>query len=58
MDRLLWPAAMSAWTVACLARVRSANRCPVGHGDDAGDSDASCGSSCGAGDGRRQARCR
>jgi len=32
MDRLRWPAASSAWTVACLARVRSANRWPVGQG--------------------------
>lgn len=34
MDRLLWPAGQQARTLACLARVRSANRWPVGHGEE------------------------
>jgi hypothetical protein len=44
--------------VACLARVRSANRCPVGQGDDAADPGSSWGSSGCSGGGRKQPRCR
>lgn len=64
MDRLLWPAVSRAWTVAYWARVRSANRWPVGHGeaadeaaDEPGAWSGSCGDS-GAGSGRRGAGIR
>lgn len=37
----LSPAASSSWTVACLTRVRSAKRCPLGQGEPDGSSNFS-----------------
>jgi hypothetical protein len=58
-DRFLWQTVRNAWMVACrawLARVRSANRRPVGQGEHGADSPSSSGSPGGAGAGRRQSR--